>query len=119
MDRKLIILWILRVAVAAIFLFAGFAKLTGQPMMIDSFDKVGVGQWFRYVTGVLEIIGGVAVLIPSVSVWGAALLFCVDIGAFAAQISVLHEDWIHTIVIGFVLGIVIYLQASYFDLKKA
>ena len=112
MNWKMIVLWVLRVAVAALFLFAGFSKLTGQPMMIDTFDKVGVGQWFRYVTGLLEVAGGVAVLIPAVSVWAACLLLIVDVGAFLAQVAILHEDWIHTIVIGAVLAAVISLQSG-------
>lgn len=112
MNWKVVVLWVLRVAVAALFLFAGFSKLTGQPMMIDTFDKVGVGQWFRYLTGLLEVGGAVAVLIPAVSVWAACLLLLVDVGAFLAQVTVLHEDWIHTIVIGVVLAAVIYLQTG-------
>lgn len=112
MNWKVVALWVLRVAVAALFLFAGFSKLTGQPMMIDTFDKVGVGQWFRYVTGLLEVGGGIAVLIPAASVWAACLLLLVDVGAFVAQVAVLHEDWIHTIVIGVVLAAVIYLQTG-------
>ena len=112
MNWKPIVVWVLRAAVAALFLFAGFSKLTGQPMMIETFDKVGVGQWFRYVTGLLEVGGAVAVLIPAVSVWAAGLLLLVDVGAFIAQVAVLHEDWIHTIVIGAVIAAVIYLQSD-------
>lgn len=95
---------------AALFLFAGLAKLSGQQMMVDEFTTVGVGQWFRYVTGLLEVIGGIAILAPSVSAYGAALLLLVDIGAFIAQITLLHMDFIHPIVIGALLAIVIYLQ---------
>src|SRR4051794_31962104 len=31
---------------------------------IESFEKVGLGQWFRYLTGLLEVAGGVGLLIP-------------------------------------------------------
>jgi putative oxidoreductase len=34
----------------------------------------------------------------------------VDIGAFIAQVAVIHMDWIHTIVIGALLVVVIVLQ---------
>jgi putative oxidoreductase len=103
-------LWALRIAVAGLFLFAGFMKLTGQPMMVEEFETVGLGQWFRYATGVLEAIGGIMVLIPTVSALGACLLLLVDVGAFVAQVTVIHMDWIHTIVIGIVIGVLIYLQ---------
>ena len=50
------------------------------------------------------------ILVPSVSVFAAILLLAVDAGAFVAQVAILHMDWIHTIVIGAILGTVIYLQ---------
>jgi hypothetical protein len=34
----------------------------------------------------------------------------VDVGAFVAQLAVIHQDWIHTIVIGIVIVLLIYLQ---------
>ncbi len=105
-----IVLWILRVLMAALFLFAAFAKLTGQPRMVEGFALLPVGQWFRYVVGLLELVGGIAVLVPVVSGLGAVLLLVVDVGAFFAQILFLHEDWIHTIIVGAILVTLIYLQ---------
>jgi uncharacterized membrane protein YphA (DoxX/SURF4 family) len=105
-----IVVWVLRVLVAALFLFAAVMKLSGQPMMVQEFDTVGLGQWFRYFTGVLEFIGAIATLVPAISPLGAVLLLAVDAGAFVAQIAVIHMDWIHTIVIGIVILALIYLQ---------
>ena len=107
---KTAILWILRILMAALFLFASLMKLTGKPDMVAEFDMIGLGQWFRYLTGLLEVVGGIGILVPSVSVFGGILLLAVDAGAFVAQVAVLHMDWIHTIVIGAILGTVIYLQ---------
>jgi putative oxidoreductase len=94
----------------ALFLFAGFAKLTGQQMMVDEFATLPGGQALRHFTGLLELAGGVAVLIPSVSGLGALVLLVVDVGAFFAQTLFLHKDWIHTIVIGAILVALVYLQ---------
>ena len=107
---KTITLWALRVLIAALFLFAGFMKQSGQPMMVEEFGTIGLGQWFRYFTGALEFAGAIAILLPSVSVFGAIVLLAVDAGAFVAQVAILHGDWIHTIVIGAILGAAIYLQ---------
>ena len=74
-------LWVLRILAAAIFLIAGLMKLVGQSMMVQEFDTIGVGQWFRYLTGLLEIIGGVSVLVPPYSALGALLLLIVNVGA--------------------------------------
>ena len=103
-------LWVLRGGVAALFLFAASMKLTSQPMMVQEFDMVGLGQWFLYFTGVLEAVGAAATLIPSVSVLGAVLLLAVDAGAFVAQVAAIHMDWVHPIVIGAVIAALIYLQ---------
>jgi putative oxidoreductase len=107
---KTIALWSLRILMAALFLFAAVMKLSGQPMMVDEFNTIGIGQWFRLLTGALEAAGAIAILLPSVSVFGAILLLAVDAGAFVAQIAVLHVDWIHVVVIGALLATVIYLQ---------
>src|SRR5258706_1553682 len=96
--------------VACQFLFACVMKQKGHPMMVDEFETVGIGQWFRYATGALEVVGAVMVLIPTVSALGGCLLLLVDAGAFVAQVAVLHMDWIHTIAIGIVIGLLIYLQ---------
>ena len=103
-------LWALRIVVGGLFLVAAFMKLTGKSMMVQEFDTVGLGQWFRYATGMLELIGAIMVLVPTVSALGGCLLFLVDVGAFVAQVTVIHGDWIHTIVIGIVIGLLIYLQ---------
>jgi len=107
---RTIALWVLRLLMAALFLFAAFAKLTSQPQMVEGFGLLPVGQWFRYVVGLMELVGGVAVLVPAVSGLGALLLLVVDVGAFFAQILFMHQDWIHTIVIGAILVALIYLQ---------
>ncbi len=109
MNWKLIVLWILRVLVAALFLFAGYMKLSGNPDMVAEFGQIGLGDGFRYLTGIIEVVGGIALLIPAISLYGAALLLCVDIGAGVAQLAILHMDVIHVIVIAVAILGVMYL----------
>jgi putative oxidoreductase len=111
-------LWIMRLLIAALFLSASYMKLSGQPMLIAEFDRVGLGQWFRYFTGFLELFGGIGVLIPPLSPFAAILLLMVDLGAFVAQVSVLHMDWIHPIVIAAVLSGILYLQRERFGFLR-
>jgi uncharacterized membrane protein YphA (DoxX/SURF4 family) len=117
--RKTILLWVLRLLVAALFLFAAYAKLTGQPMMVEEFGEVGLGQWFRYFTGAMEVAGAVLLLVPRTSALGAIVLLLVDIGAFVAQLLILHGDVIHTLVIGAVLVALIYLQRDRLTRRRA
>ena len=109
MNVMNIVTWILRLAVAALFLFAGFMKLSGNPQMVAEFGVVGLGDWFRIFTGAVEVVGALAVLYPTTTAWGALLLLCVDIGAFLAQALRIHADVIHTFVIGAVLLVLLYL----------
>jgi putative oxidoreductase len=108
-QMQTIITWVLRVVVAALFLFAGFMKLSGAEQMVQEFATVGLGDWFRIFTGSVEIIGALAVLYPRTTGWGALLLLCVDLGAFVAQVTRIHQDWVHTVVIGAVLVALFYL----------
>jgi putative oxidoreductase len=48
---RLITLWILSGLVALAFVFVGGGKLAGTGAMVQLFDRVGLGQWFRYLTG--------------------------------------------------------------------
>ena len=84
---KTVTLWILRILVAALFLFAAYAKLSGQKMMVEEFGTVGLGQWFRYFTGVMQIAGGVLVLTPRLALVGIAMLACTMLGAVITWIA--------------------------------
>lgn len=54
--------------------------------MVTLFDAIGLGQWFRYVTGAIEISPAVALLIPSAAVFGAMLLIPTMIGAVTTNL---------------------------------
>ena len=56
---RLITLWTLSGLVALAFVFVGGGKAAGTAAMVELFDKVGLGQWFRYFTGLLEVTGGI------------------------------------------------------------
>jgi putative oxidoreductase len=82
----LIALWVTQIALAAMFLFAGGSKLVGAPAMVNLFAAIGLGQWFRYVTGAIEISAAVALMIPSAALFGAILLVPTMVGAAAANV---------------------------------
>ena len=109
-NAATVAIWVLRVLVAALFFFAAYMKLSGQPQMVDEFNMVGLGQWFRIFTGLVEVAGAVLLLIPALSVVGAVILLGVDAGAFVAQLTAIHMDVVHTFVIAAVIALVIYLQ---------
>lgn len=73
--------WAIRIPLAAAFLAAGGAKLAGVPMMVEIFDGIGIGQWFRYVTGTIEVMSAILLLLPATRILAAALLACTTVGA--------------------------------------
>ena len=84
--------WILQIAAAAVFLMAGGSKLAGAQPMVEMFDAIGVGQWFRYVTGTIEVVSALLLLMPSTAAIGAALLVCVMVGAIITHLTILHTS---------------------------
>ena len=85
-----ILAWILAVVLAIVFVFAGGAKLLGARAMVQEFAQIGIGQWFRYFTGILEVSGAIGVLIPKYRFGAALQIAVVMLGATAANIWVLH-----------------------------
>jgi len=81
-----IALWVTQVALGVIFLFSGGSKLVGAPAMVNLFAAIGWGQWFRYVTGAIEVGAAIALMIPSAAPFGAILLVATMIGAAAANL---------------------------------
>ena len=79
--QDVVITWILRVAVAAVFLSIGRAKFDAHSMWPALFDKIGLGQWFRYLTGALQLAGAVLVLVPRTFLPGMTLLAATMAGA--------------------------------------
>ena len=80
----------MQVLVALLFVAAGSGKLVGTADMIALFNAVGIGQWFRYVTGSLELLGALLLIVPGKTAFGAVLLAGVMAGAVVSHLTVLH-----------------------------
>ena len=80
--------WTLQVLAALVFLFAGTSKLAGAPMMVQMFGAIGIGQWFRYMTGAIEVVGAVLLLVPSIARFGAVALAVTMVGAILTHLFI-------------------------------
>jgi uncharacterized membrane protein YphA (DoxX/SURF4 family) len=80
--------WALQIGLAFMFLMAGSAKLGGDPRMVAMFGVIGVGQWFRYVTGAIEVGAALALLHPATAAYGALLLIPTMLGAVATHLFI-------------------------------
>jgi putative oxidoreductase len=107
---RLITLWTLSSLVALAFIAAGGGKLAGAAVMIELFDKVGLGQWFRYFTGLLEVVGGIGLLFPRYAFYATILLAIVMVGAIIAHLAVLGGSPAPAFVLLVLSGIIAFLR---------
>ena len=87
-----IALWAVQIVLAGLFLLAGGSKLVGAPAMVTLFNTIGVGQWFRYVTGLIEVGSAIVLLVPSIAVFGALVLVPTMIGAVATELFIVGDS---------------------------
>jgi putative oxidoreductase len=86
---KMITIWLLRVVVGLAFLAAGGSKLAGAPAMVAMFAKIGFGQWFRILTGLLELTAAIGLFIPRYTLYAAATLAVVMASAIGFHLTIL------------------------------
>jgi putative oxidoreductase len=107
-------LWTLQILAAAAFIMAGSFKLAGNPMMVGLFDQIGIGQWFRYVTGTVEIVGGLALLVPASAAFGGALLAITMVCAIGTHLFVVGGNPVPAIVLLLVTAGVAWVRRASF-----
>jgi putative oxidoreductase len=103
-------LWTVRGLLALAFAAASGAKLYGVPMLVEEFQHIGLGQGFRYVTGSLELLGAVLILVPSLGALGALLLSCIMIGATLTHLFVIGGSPVPALVLLALSAIVAYAK---------
>jgi uncharacterized membrane protein YphA (DoxX/SURF4 family) len=84
---RLIVTWIVTILLALAFLGAGVTKLMGLSMMVSEFGILGYPLWFMYLTGSLEIVAAVLVVLPRFAALGAALIVCIMVGALYSHLT--------------------------------
>jgi uncharacterized membrane protein YphA (DoxX/SURF4 family) len=99
-------LWVVQVLLAAVFLGAGYAKLSGAPEMVQNFELLGFGQWFRYLTGGIEVAAALLLLVPRLAAVGALLLAGTMAGAVATHLLALPGSPVPALVLGALSAIV-------------
>ena len=102
--------WTLQVVVALAFFAAGSAKLAGLSYMVQLFSQIGIGQWFRIVTGIVEIVGAIALVYPRLAPLGGLWLAATMFVATLIHLFVLHTSPAPAIVLGVLNLVIVYLR---------
>src|SRR3954467_11338224 len=95
----IVFVWTLQVLAAAMFLFAGTSKLAGAPLMGQQFGTIGLGQWFRYLTGTIEVVSALLLLVPSLALYGALALAVTMVGAIITHLAIIGGSPVPAIVL--------------------
>lgn len=90
------------------FIAAGGAKLMGVEMMVGTFEAIGIGQWFRYVTGIIEVGAAVLLWVRGREAIGAGLLVATMIGAVLAHLVVLGPSAVPAIILGVLAAVILW-----------
>ncbi len=90
------------------FVAAGGAKLMGVEMMVQTFDAIGWGQWFRYLTGVIEVGAGVLLWVKGREAIGAFLLTATMAAAVLFHLLLLGPSFVPALVLGILAAIILW-----------
>jgi putative oxidoreductase len=101
-----VVLWVLQIGAAGMFLMVGYLKLSGDAQLVALFEMIGLGQWFRYLTGALEVAGAILLLIPRTSGLGALMLAGIMICAVVTHVFIVGGNPQPAFILLIVTGII-------------
>lgn len=93
MKYRQVVVHVLRVILGLFFIADGVIKLTGMSQTPLLFERFGWGQWFRYFTGALVLVGGAVILLRRrwITLGGIVCACTVGTGALLYAFK-LHRD---------------------------
>jgi uncharacterized membrane protein YphA (DoxX/SURF4 family) len=77
----MVLLWVVTVAVGLGITLAGTIKLAASESWIELFNGWSYPIWFMYSVAVLEVLGGLTLLIPRFATYAAGVLALIMAGA--------------------------------------
>lgn len=107
---------LVKVLLSVAFIAAGGVKLIGMPDMVEAYDKIGWGQWFRYATAAVEIVSVILLWVTGRQFLGAFFLTCTMVCAVLFHVFVLGQSTLPAIGLGLLSGFLMYV---YRDQAKA
>jgi putative oxidoreductase len=97
---------VVQAVLGLLFIVIGSMTVAGRKMFVENFRRFGYPQWFRIVTGSLEVLGGLGLLIGIWLPWLAALasagLILAMLGAVVTEVRT--REPLQKIVLPIVLG---------------
>ena len=107
-----------KAALTLVFVMAGTAKLLGADMVMTTFEAVGIGQWFRYVTGAIEVAAAALLWVAGLQMIGSGLLMITMIGATFAHLFVIGASAVPALVLGLLSAYIAFLHRGQLTAKR-
>ncbi|NOQ71494.1 MAG: DoxX family membrane protein [Crocinitomix sp.] len=103
---------VFKIIMAVAFVFVGGAKLLRAKPLKDQFEEFGLHKHLILLVGGLEVLGGVGILFPMLTVYAAAGLLFLLFGAVANHAKVKHpaKAFLPAIVLG--IGLIVLITLS-------
>ena len=86
-NKKSWATWLIIILMALPIAAAGVGKLMGVEMMHQSFQLMGLPDWFGYFIGLCELAGAIGLLVPRLSSAAASGLLLIMLGAVGFHIA--------------------------------
>lgn len=83
------LIWVLRLVAAGILLQTLYFKFTAAPESVYIFSTLGVEPWGRILSGVVELMASVLLLVPGMQIFGSFIALGVMAGAMGSHLGVL------------------------------
>jgi putative oxidoreductase len=84
-------LWAVQGILGVFFIVASAGpKLLGEAYAVQTFEDMGAAPWFRYFIGLVELAGGIGLLVPRLAGPAAVGLALLMVGATVTQVFILH-----------------------------
>ena len=101
--------WALRLGVGLVYVGIGCEKVfpSRDSYWVKMFAEIGFGLWFMYLTGTIQIIGGLLMILPRTALFGAALLACTMIGAILTHLFLLNTGVGGAVIPAAFLGLIV------------
>lgn len=82
-PRNIVGDWAIRIGAGAFYIIFGLEKFSSNTgsHWVKLFRDIGAGDWFRYLTGIIELLGGLLVIIPQTAAIGLIVLALTMAGA--------------------------------------
>jgi len=82
-----VMLWVVSAFLTFVFVNSGWPKFSNSSGWARAFTTWGYPTWFRVLVGVIEVLGGVLLLLPWTAMYAAMALAVIMLGAMSTHIA--------------------------------